>query len=95
MRLNYTKLDRAQVIDQTKLADFAAHQTLDLTPNDRNKVPRWMCPLGIYRGAVGIPCIVGFVLNALLIGVFMKRKARNAEPAPGHVTSEAASDGGL
>lgn len=84
--LAYTELDRAHVIDQKTLAEVFP----ELVPNDRRNFAVWAVrdrPFPLY---LGIPSMVGFVLNAVLIGAFMKRKER---PNPAlHGTADSRAD---
>lgn len=93
LKSNYTELDREQVIDQKTLGEFADHWNLNLQPNDRHKVPMWMFePVTFYR-LVGIPCTLAFLLNALLVGIFWKRRqpiTLEAEQNLAQVSSESA-----
>lgn len=67
--LAYTALDRAGVIDQEKLKQEFPH----LTGNDRRNFALWACG-GRKERMLGVPCMIGFSLNALLIGCFMSQK---------------------
>ena len=86
----YTELDRAQVIDQQKLAQSFP----GIVPNDRRKFAVWAVRERPFPQYLGIPCMVGFVLNAVLIGLFMERKKKpnqasdaTSDPAPGAASS--------
>ena len=69
--LAYTELDRAQVIDQEKLAESFPC----LLPNDRHNFAAGAIRNEPFLLYMGIPCMIGFVLNAFLIGIFMERKS--------------------
>ena len=71
----YTDLDRAGVIDRQKLADSFP----DLAANDRYAFAQRALPGRPVLRNIGIPCAAVFALNAVLIGVFTKPRAR---PAP-------------
>jgi len=81
----YTELDRAQVIDRTQLEMMYP----DEAKNDRYDIAKRYIGPRRNEWIVGYPCIFGFLMNALLIGIFMKRK-RKAEPAPPPYSSPAA-----
>ena len=75
-RSMYVELDRAQVIDRQKLAEMFP----DELKNDRYDIPKRFVAWRRNAWMVGYPCVAGFGLNALLIGIFLKRKPR-AEPS--------------
>ena len=66
----YTELDRAQVIDRAQLEKIYPEES----KNDRYLIAKRY--VGPRRNAwmLGYPCIFGFVVNAILIGCFMKDK---------------------
>jgi hypothetical protein len=70
--LMYTELDRAQIIDRTKLEEMYPAES----KNDRHLIAERY--VGPRRNAwmVGYPCIVGFILNAIVIGCFMERRGK-------------------
>ncbi len=74
LRMRYTSLDRAQVINQGKLAAFDP----SLAANDRSSVPLWMAEdtrRAQWRNALIIGCLS--LVNTTIIGilvVFGRRK---------------------
>jgi len=85
LEASYTELDRAQVVDQDRLREFADRNGLDFPPNDRHKVAAWLFEPSTYYWLAGVPCVLSFTLNALLIGLFWRRR-----PAPPSAASESA-----
>jgi hypothetical protein len=81
----YTELDRAQVIDRAQLEKMYPNEA----KNDRYEIARRYIGPKKNEWIVGYPCVFGFLMNALLIGLFMQRK-RKAEPSPGPYGSPAA-----
>lgn len=73
----YTELDRAQVIDRTQLEKIYPKEA----KNDRYAIAHRYIEPRQNEWIVGYPCIFGFLMNALLIGLFMQRK-RKAKPSP-------------
>ena len=82
----YTELDRAQVIDRTQLETMYPKEA----KNDRYDIAKRYIDPRQNEWIVGYPCVFGFLMNALLIGMFMKRKQK-AEPSGGAYGSPAAS----
>ena len=88
----YTALDREQIIDQGKLKQSFPH----LVENDRHNFALWACG-GRKERMLGVPCMVGFILNAVLIGLLMQRRTKpnQASHAPsGSATGTASSEHG-
>ena len=81
----YTELDRSQIIDRVQLEKVYPNEA----KNDRYEIPRRYIDPRQDEWIVGYPCIFGFLMNALLIGLLMQRK-RKAEPAPASYSSPAA-----
>jgi len=75
----YTELDRAGVIDRVRLEKKYPNEF----KYDRNAIAQRYVGPKHSEWIIGYPCVLGFVLNALFIGLFMKRK-RRAEPPPGN-----------
>lgn len=71
----YTELDRAQVIDRTQLEKMYP----DESENDRHEIAQRYVGSKHPEWWVGGPCIFGFILNAVLIGVFMQRKQKRGK----------------
>lgn len=71
----YTELDRAGVINRDKLKELFPRQA----DNDRYEMPKLMLMRGSLSASqmIGIPCMMGFLLNAILIGAFWKKQVPN------------------
>jgi len=65
----YVELDRTQVIDREQLQKMFPSEAR----NDRHDIPARFCAKRTTAWMVGYPCMVAFVLNALLIGAFSGR----------------------
>jgi hypothetical protein len=77
LRMRYTSLDRAQAINQDKLADFDS----SLAANDRNNVPRWMAAhtkRAQWRNALMIGCLslVNTIITGILVGFDWRKRER-------------------
>ena len=83
----YVELDRAQVIDHVQLEKMFPAEA----KNDRQDIARRYIGPRKNEWIVGYPCVFGFIMNALLIGIFMRRKEK-AEPAGGAYVSPATGD---
>jgi len=81
----YTELDRAGVIDRGRLEEMYPNEY----KNDRYSIAQRYVGPRRSEWIVGYPCIFGFLMNALLIGISMQRK-RKAEPAGGAYVAPAA-----
>lgn len=68
----YTELDRAQVIDRERLTEVFPSES----SNDRYDIPRKLTARRKSAWMIGYPCIFGFLMNALLIGIFMREKQK-------------------
>ena len=67
----YVELDRSQVIDHSKLKEAFPDQA----ENDRIKIPKMLSNRGVPAvWFLGYPCILGFVLNAALVGIFWRQE---------------------
>jgi hypothetical protein len=74
----YVELDRAQVINHDQLEKMFP----DAAQNDRQDIPRLLMGRRKHEWIVGYPCVFGFLMNALLIGLFMQTRGK-AEPERG------------
>ncbi|MGD9872722.1 MAG: hypothetical protein AB7T27_00495 [Kiritimatiellia bacterium] len=68
----YTELDRAEVIDRVQLEKMFP----DEANNDRYDIPKRFLERHNDEWIVGYPCVFGFVMNAILISLFMKSKRK-------------------
>ena len=67
----YVELDRAQIIDRNKLEAAYPKQI----QNDRILIPKLFFSRGYPALYIGVPCIIGFILNAFLIRIFWPKNA--------------------
>ena len=68
----YVELDRAQVVDRRQLERMFPEES----KNDRRDIPRRFMGQRKSAWIVGYPCMLGFILNAVLVGVFMERRSK-------------------
>lgn len=73
----YVALDRAEIINREKLKESYPDQI----KNDRVLIPRLFYQKEHPVLILGIPCAIGFLLNARLIGVFWKSHSKPVHPA--------------
>jgi hypothetical protein len=68
----YTALDRLDLIKREKLSEFFP----DEIKNDRILIPRRLMNKNYEAYWIGLPCVVGFVVNAVLLTLFWKKTNR-------------------
>jgi hypothetical protein len=71
----YTELDRAQVIDRTQLEKMYPNEAT----NDRYDIAKRYIGPNKNEWMVGYPCVFGFLMNAILIGLFMQKKQKSEQ----------------
>lgn len=70
----YTELDRDRIIDHARVKEAYPEKA----ENDRIEIPKMFAHRGLQAvWFLGYPCIFGFVLNAVLIGIFWPRNTRD------------------
>ena len=67
----YVALDRAEILNREKLGETYPEQM----ENDRVLIPKLFFQKRHPVLRLGIPCAVGFILNAGLIGIFWKKQS--------------------
>jgi hypothetical protein len=68
----YVALDRLEILDREKLEKAYPNEM----KNDRVLIPKKYMDKTIYAHCVGIPCIVAFLLNSILMLLFWKPKQK-------------------